>query len=221
MKNLIAIEGADGAGKSTQVTLLATELIRRGYTVKTIKFPNYETPTGKLVSSYLNGELGEVSSMNPKLSGALYAFDRLANLDMLEEALGTYDYVILDRYYYSNVATQAINGFSVDDLLPHTLSIESKMPKAVTIVLSLPENYVSCLEGRDAADSIAKDGGLDGIEADTERLRIVTNNWRELVKKASLFEVPVINQHKSKLSPIDVHEKVMNIVEETTKVYLK
>mgnify|MGYP002658305772 FL=1 len=44
MGRLIIIEGGDGSGKATQTKVLAQRLRSEGYAVKTISFPNYDSP---------------------------------------------------------------------------------------------------------------------------------------------------------------------------------
>ena len=38
----IVIDGTDGSGKATQVSLLVDRLTKEGYKVKTVDFPEYE-----------------------------------------------------------------------------------------------------------------------------------------------------------------------------------
>lgn len=57
---IIALEGADAAGKATQAKILVECLRAAGHVVESMSFPNYETPTGKLILEMLKGtrELG-------------------------------------------------------------------------------------------------------------------------------------------------------------------
>jgi len=101
---LITFEGGDGSGKGTQSKLLYEELTKLGLPVKQGGFPMYETPTGKEVANYLNGNLGlHVSSEE---AGLLYQNDRLANIGPIEEWLNKGGIQILDRYVESNSGHQ-------------------------------------------------------------------------------------------------------------------
>ena len=49
MGKLIAIEGLDGSGKTTQIELLSKRLREEGIPADTISFPNYESDSSALV----------------------------------------------------------------------------------------------------------------------------------------------------------------------------
>ena len=68
MKNkLVVLEGIDGAGKATQMKLLAQYLRKSGHVVTTFSFPRYSTPLGKLIHEYLHGNHGDVAKVDPFL----------------------------------------------------------------------------------------------------------------------------------------------------------
>ena len=56
---LIVLEGLDGSGKATQAKLLAAHLKERGFSVREITFPNYESDSSALVKMYLAGQFGQ------------------------------------------------------------------------------------------------------------------------------------------------------------------
>ena len=97
----IVFEGIDGAGKSTQISLLATLLRARGRTVVTTAEPT-ETDTGRLLRAALSG--------NPPRTGAqmaaLFVLDRIGHSQEIKALLESGTDVICDRYYYSSLAYQ-------------------------------------------------------------------------------------------------------------------
>ena len=114
MGKLILIEGTDCSGKETQSKLLKEKIEKDNKTCVYFSFPNYNSPTGKIVGGpYLGKEEicksyfteGAVN-VDPKVSCLYFAADRLYNLDTLKKLINSYDYVILDRYTFSNMAHQ-------------------------------------------------------------------------------------------------------------------
>ncbi len=104
---LIVIEGLDGAGKSTQITLLREWFAARQMQCRYIHFPRTDSPWfGELIARFLRGEFGDIGSVDPYLVAMLYAGDRKDAAPMIETWLEEKYFVILDRYTYSNIAYQ-------------------------------------------------------------------------------------------------------------------
>lgn len=104
---LIVIEGLDGAGKSTQITLLREWFAARQMQCRYIHFPRTDAPWfGELIARFLRGEFGDIGSVDPYLVAMLYAGDRKDAAPMIETWLEEKYFVILDRYTYSNIAYQ-------------------------------------------------------------------------------------------------------------------
>ena len=104
---LIALEGLDGAGKSTQVRQLREWLEEQGKTVEYLHFPRFDTPVyGDLVARFLRGELGAVNDVNPYLVALIYAGDRKEAASTINRWLADGIVVIIDRYVTSNIAYQ-------------------------------------------------------------------------------------------------------------------
>ena len=112
---IIAIEGTDGSGKKTQTDLLCKFLENKGYKVKKISFPNYESETSALVKMYLRGDFGEnVSGINAYQASVFYAVDRLGT--MLNINVDDYDFVVFDRYVQSNIIHQSTRIEDLNEL---------------------------------------------------------------------------------------------------------
>ncbi len=103
---IIDIEGTDGCGKKTQTDLLYNYLVKQGYKVKKISFPNYESESSTLVKMYLRGEFGEnTNDINGYQASAFYAVDRFATMSKIN--VEDYDFVLFDRYVPSNMIHQS------------------------------------------------------------------------------------------------------------------
>lgn len=103
---LLALEGIDGAGKRTQVELLAQALRSRGMEPFLLSFPCYQSFFGAAITRYLTGEFGRLDQVDAHFSALLYAGDRLESKSQIESALGAGRLVIADRYVGSNLAHQ-------------------------------------------------------------------------------------------------------------------
>jgi dTMP kinase len=105
--NFIAIEGLDGAGKSTQVALLQQHLQRLGVRCRYLHFPQITSEIwGELIAKFLRGDLGKINGVNPYLVALIYAEDRRTAAAEIRRWIGEDYFVIVDRYVYSNVAFQ-------------------------------------------------------------------------------------------------------------------
>lgn len=103
---LIVIEGIDGTGKSTQATRLAQSLRNQGVSVLQSREPT-DGPWGKkLREAAATGRLPAEEELE------LFIRDRQQHVDQqICPALAAGKTVILDRYYFSNMAYQGARGF--------------------------------------------------------------------------------------------------------------
>lgn len=114
MGKFIVIEGTDCSGKETQSRLLVEKLTKMGKKAIRLTFPNYDSPTGKIVGGpYLGKE--EISpcwfpegavNVNPRVVSLYYAADRKYNENEIQKYLDDDYFVICDRYTSSNMAHQ-------------------------------------------------------------------------------------------------------------------
>ena len=108
---LIAIEGIDGAGKTTLAQALANELGTLGLTVVVSKEPT----TGR------HGQVLRASASTGRLSPsdelALFLADRTEHVEnLIQPTLEAGRTMILDRYYFSNMAYQGAVGLDPEDI---------------------------------------------------------------------------------------------------------
>ena len=107
---LLVVEGLDGSGKSTQVSLLKAKLESDGTPVRQIKLPDYDDPSSTLVKMYLGGEFGKnPEDVNVYAASSFYAVDRYASFRrhwQKDYENGTL--ILADRYTTSNAVHQAM-----------------------------------------------------------------------------------------------------------------
>ena len=108
MGKLIVIEGLDGSGKSTQLSLLPDRLSEKGIDCRTVSFPDYESDSSALVKMYLAGKFGtKPSDVNPYAASAFYTVDRYASYKSVwGEYYNSGGTVVSGRYTTSNAVHQ-------------------------------------------------------------------------------------------------------------------
>lgn len=106
--SLIVIEGLDGSGKGTQISLLFEKLKSMGKDVIHISFPDYDSPSSSLVKMYLAGEFGtDADSVNGYAASTFYAADRYAGFaKSWGEDYRSGKMILADRYTTSNMVYQ-------------------------------------------------------------------------------------------------------------------
>jgi len=104
---LINLEGNDGAGKSSQIEIICEYLDSIHKTYKKVHFPMYgSNKFAEVISMFLKGDLGKNDEVDPLFVANIYAMDRYKYKAQLIQDLDHYDYVILDRYVFSNMGFQ-------------------------------------------------------------------------------------------------------------------
>lgn len=107
----IVIEGIDGTGKSTQAQQLAAWLREQGREVIVDYEPTLGVHGQKLRDSFVNGRLA------PEEELELFLADRREHVEqVIAPALAAGKTVILDRYYFSNMAYQGAIGFDPTEI---------------------------------------------------------------------------------------------------------
>ncbi|MEK7114769.1 MAG: hypothetical protein AAB847_00175 [Patescibacteria group bacterium] len=207
----IAIEGPDGSGKGIQVEKLHQRFLSKNILSHKISFPRYETPTGKIVKKYLNGEFGPADEVHPLVASMFYALDRQAAVPDLSQWLENGQNVVSDRYVASNFGHQ---GGKISDLnerkklITQLADIEFKVlgipEPSVNIILSVPVKV-----SLDLLCKRAKEGrALDQHEQEGHLIR--AHETYHLLPKWFPFHYKIINCYENGrlLSPNVVHEKI-------------
>ena len=103
---MVVLEGSDGAGKNTQLNLLAERLKAAGYNVATFAFPQYDKNSSYFIKQYLRGSFGSAVKVSPYTAALFYALDRYEAAGSIRQALKEGKIVLVDRYVGANMAHQ-------------------------------------------------------------------------------------------------------------------
>jgi dTMP kinase len=108
---LIVFEGLDGAGKTTQVRLLAERLRQEGYDVVCLKEPTNGVWGQKLRQLAQQGR----QALAPATELEWFLQDRREDVEQnIRPALACGQIVLLDRYYFSTMAYQGALGCDLE-----------------------------------------------------------------------------------------------------------
>tara|TARA_Y100000758_G_scaffold290048_1_gene243291 strand:+ start:236 stop:826 length:591 start_codon:yes stop_codon:yes gene_type:complete len=146
---LIVLEGIDGCGKSTQVSLLVDKL--RSISIDTLQLREpTDGPHGLRLRSILNEEIqAEHDEMLD-----LFVKDRKQHVsEKIEPALNSGKTVVMDRYYYSTMAYQSASGFSMEKIRADNSF--APVPDLV-LILDIP--------AEDGVKRVLKEGNADRFE---------------------------------------------------------
>jgi dTMP kinase len=151
---LIAFEGGEGAGKSTQVRRLQEWLTHEGLVARATFEPG-ATPSGAGIRTILLDRAHE--AMSPRSEALLYAADRAQHVhDVLRPALDAGEVVITDRFVDSSLAYQgAGRTIPLEDVRMLSRWATQGLEPDLTVLLDLPpEEGLARARGRAAADRI-------------------------------------------------------------------
>lgn len=143
---LIAFEGIDGSGKSTQIRLLAERLAAAGIAHVMTFEPTRGTWGKRIREMARSGE-----AVAPELELEWFMADRAEHVrDLIEPACTRGDWVLTDRYYISTVAYQGARGLDADAILAES---EARFPAPdLTLVFEI--------EPRRGLDRVHARGGV-------------------------------------------------------------
>lgn len=218
---LIVIEGTDCSGKETQTALLVKYLKEKNEKVFTMSFPNYDSPTGKIVGGPFLGKKyicdgffkEGAPNVDSKVSSLYFAADRYYNYPKIKEKLDKGYTVILDRYVYSNMAHQAGKEDDKEkrqELYKFNATLEFDLlglPRADKIIfLYMPVEGAKALR-------INRPEALDQNEMDEEYLKKSQRAYLELSKLFNYIQIDCFKDGVVR-SIEDISKDVINVYEE-------
>jgi dTMP kinase len=149
----VAFEGGEGAGKSTQVELLARTLRDTGRQVTVTREPG-ATAAGERIRDLL---LHSSEPLSPRAEALLFAADRADHVErVIRPALAAGHVVLTDRYVDSSLAYQgAGRDLTVDEVRKVSKWATGDLHPDLTVLLDLPPAVgLARASGRGSSDKL-------------------------------------------------------------------
>lgn len=222
---LIVIEGTDCSGKETQTNLLVNNLHKENIKVEKFSFPNYQSPTGKIIGgpylgkSYIcDGWFPEgAPHVDPKVAALYYAADRKYNIYKINFLLENGVNVILDRYVYSNMAHQGGKLKNKDE----RLSMYDWLDKLEFDLLELPEADIKVflhLPFEQATKlRMGREESLDENEKDVNHLKDAERAYKEIANRYN-FQTIECNNGDSIRTIEDIQNELYNFIKKEINI---
>lgn len=156
---LIVVEGLDGAGITTQATLLRNNLLKKGYKTILTKEPT-DGLIGGLIKACLRGEW----KTNPLTLQTLYAADRAHHLvNEIEPAIKEGNIVICDRYVLSslifgslNVSLETLKRLNEHFRKPNTTILIDTQPRICLERMKKARHHVELFEQAEKLEAVRR-----------------------------------------------------------------
>jgi dTMP kinase len=162
---LIALEGGEGSGKSTQARLLAEALDRRGIEVELTREPG-GTPGAETIRKLLLDPPGE--GWGPQAEALLFAAARADHVARrIRPALEEGRWVVCDRFVDSSRAYQGVAGGVGDEVITalHEIGSGGLRPDLTLLIVVDPALAAERLARRDGAVADAIGGRGESYHA--------------------------------------------------------
>ncbi|CCQ91282.1 Thymidylate kinase [Nitrospina gracilis 3/211] len=159
---LIALEGIDGTGKTTQGNLLADYLEQRGLPVVRLREPTQGMWGQKIRRILTEGRGGTT----PEEELQWFLNDRKEDVEQnIRPALNTNKLVVIDRYYFSTAAYQGALGFDPVKICADNEAFAPRPDRVLIFSGSLETSFERIAKGRDGFSSFEKKDYLQKVQA--------------------------------------------------------
>lgn len=217
---LIVFDGADGAGKATQVKLLRKYFKEHKLKHQSIAFPRYKTSFhGRLVGRFLKGEFGGNREVSPYLASLAFALDRLTARDEMMEWLREGNLVVADRYVSSTIAHQGskLSADKCEEFIDWVYEMEykeHKLPKEdMVIFLYVPAEISQQLLEKKSADK-NNNGQKDEAEKDPQHQIDTIKMYQRMVKKFPHWQmIKCVNNKGELLTRGEIHHRILRLLQ--------
>jgi dTMP kinase len=186
---IITFEGGNGSGKNTQTLLLDEFLKQNKFDTHVYHYPEYDSPTGKIITDYLSGKFGPKESLS-SFASLMFAADRMKNKSQIESLIESGTIILNNRYTESNWGIQGA-FFGDDEALFREIdwmkSLERDLPSSdLVIYLDVPPEISYELTKKRARE---RGITLDEHERDTDFLEKIWKTYHKIAKKESNWAI--------------------------------
>jgi dTMP kinase len=199
---LVAFEGIDGSGKTTQAKLLYEHLTMKGLKVVLSKEPT-DSIYGQKIKKLAQGERDLTKPLDEYL---LFINDRKIHVEnLIKPALQEKKIVILDRYYFSTIAYQGALGLDAVKIKEENESF-SPIPEIV-FLLNVPPRI-----------------GIVRIQKGREEKPNLFEQEKYLSDVSKVFNALKEDYivHLDGVDGVDmIHNKIVNVIDDVVKHYSK
>ena len=196
---LIALEGPDGSGKSTQIELLEKYLKGLGYEVVRTREPGGTQVSEKIREIILDNDN---SNMNYMCEALLYAASRAQLVsEVIKPALTSGKMVICDRFVYSSMVYQGIGrGLGAERVKSINEAALDGLEADLTFMITIP--YEEGLNRKKMQRT------LDRLENGGDEFhKKVFEGYLDISKKCDKIEVIDGNRRVE-----EIHEDIINVI---------
>lgn len=196
---LIALEGPDGSGKTTQIELLEKYLKKLGYEVVRTREPGGTGVSEKIREIILDNDN---SNMNYMCEALLYAASRAQLVsEVIKPALTEGKMVICDRFVYSSMVYQGIGrGLGVERIKSINEAALDGLEADLTFMITIP--YEEGLKRKKMQKT------LDRLEnGGNEFHKKVFEGYLDISRKCDKIEVIDGNRNVEA-----IHEDIINVI---------
>ena len=221
---LIVIEGTDCSGKETQLKKVVEYYKSINKQIYSFSFPNYDSPTGKIVGGPYLGKSyicegwfpEQADKVDPLVACCYYAADRRYNINKIKEHLDNGDTVVLDRYVESNMAHQGGKIESKEERLKIYKKLDAlefgimELPRPDAVIfLYMPYEYAAVLKKN-------REESPDQHEANKKHLENAEKAYLELTSIYNFVRVDCVKEDVIRTID-DISKEVIERVEEIIK----
>jgi dTMP kinase len=156
---LVALEGIDGTGKSTQATRLFSSFSAQGYDVRLLREPT-DSPWGRRLREAMRAPRRLLA---PAQELDLFLQDRRYDVAAhIRPALAAHQLVLMDRYYYSTIAYQGALGIDPEDIRRQNEAF-APVPDLVCVLWLSPIQALERIRRGRVADTFEREDYLNKV----------------------------------------------------------